>query len=103
MSVTKRAGCVFCWQRRAFFSLHSSPSLQRRSPLHPINLNTATPAELQQVPGIGPSTADKILKMRKSYDPFKNVDDLRVGLRFMEISSGHQASAQNASKKCASI
>ena len=103
MSVTKRAGCVFCWQRRAFFSLHLSPSLQRRSPLHPINLNTSTPAELQQVPGIGPSTADKILKMRKSYDPFKNVDDLRVGLRFMEISSGHQASAQNASKKCASI
>jgi competence ComEA-like helix-hairpin-helix protein len=41
-------------------------------------LNTANPQELQQVPGIGPATADKILKMRKSYGPFKNVDDLRA-------------------------
>jgi len=46
--------------------------------LHPVNLNTATASELQQVPGIGPSTADKILKMRKSYGPFKSVDDLRA-------------------------
>jgi len=28
------------------------------------------------VPGIGPSTADKILQMRKSYGAFKSVDDL---------------------------
>src|SRR5947208_14038655 len=51
---------------------------KKKPPLHPINLNTATAAELQQVPGIGPSTADKILKMRKSYGPFKSVDDLRA-------------------------
>jgi len=31
---------------------------------------------LQQVPGIGPATADKILQMRKAYGAFKNVDDL---------------------------
>ena len=31
---------------------------------------------MQQVPGIGPSTADKILEMRKSYGAFKSVDDL---------------------------
>ena len=51
---------------------------KKKPPLHPINLNTASSAELQQVPGIGPSTADKILKMRKSYGPFKSVDDLRA-------------------------
>src|SRR5262249_24392148 len=28
------------------------------------------------VPGIGPATAQKILQMRKSYGPFKSVDDL---------------------------
>jgi competence ComEA-like helix-hairpin-helix protein len=31
---------------------------------------------LQLVPGIGPSTAEKILKMRKSYGTFKIVNDL---------------------------
>jgi DNA uptake protein ComE-like DNA-binding protein len=38
-------------------------------PLHPIHLNTANSTELQEVPGIRPVTADKILKMRKSYGP----------------------------------
>ena len=28
------------------------------------------------MPGIGPSTADKILQMRKSYGAYKSVDDL---------------------------
>ncbi len=38
--------------------------------------SSASALELQQVPGIGPSTADKILQMRKSYGVFKSVDDL---------------------------
>ena len=41
-----------------------------------MNLNTATSEQLQQVPGIGPATAGKILQMRKTYGPFKSVDDL---------------------------
>ncbi|HXR32074.1 MAG TPA: helix-hairpin-helix domain-containing protein [Verrucomicrobiae bacterium] len=49
---------------------------KKKPPAHPINLNSANAAELQQVPGIGPSTADKILEMRKSYGAFKSVDDL---------------------------
>src|SRR5208337_5684371 len=49
---------------------------KKKPPVHPINLNFASAAELQQVPGIGPSTADKILEMRKSYGAFKSVDDL---------------------------
>jgi competence protein ComEA len=49
---------------------------KKKPPLYPINLNTAT--ALQQVPGIGPSTAAKILNMRKSHGPVKSVDDLRA-------------------------
>jgi len=49
---------------------------KKKPPASPINLNTATSEQLQQVPGIGPSTADKILQMRKSYGAFKSVDDL---------------------------
>jgi competence ComEA-like helix-hairpin-helix protein len=50
----------------------------KKPPLQPINLNTATASRLQEVPGIGPATADKILKMRKAYGAFKSVDDLRA-------------------------
>jgi competence ComEA-like helix-hairpin-helix protein len=44
--------------------------------MRPVNINTATEAELQQVPGIGPATAKNIVQMRKSYGQFKSVDDL---------------------------
>jgi len=56
-----------------------SPSLlgtKKKPPEKPVNLNTATSEQLQQVPGIGPATAGKILQMRKTYGPFKSVDDL---------------------------
>ena len=56
----------------------ASLEAKKKPPLHPINLNTANSEQLQEVPGIGPATADKILKMRKSYGPFKSVDDLRA-------------------------
>jgi competence protein ComEA len=49
---------------------------KKKPPASPVNINTANAEQLQQVPGIGPATADKILKMRKSYGPFKSVDDL---------------------------
>jgi competence ComEA-like helix-hairpin-helix protein len=48
----------------------------KKPPAAPVNLNTATSEELQQVPGIGPVTAEKILQMRKAYGAFKSVDDL---------------------------
>jgi len=49
---------------------------KKKPPSHPININTATASELEEVPGIGPSTAQKILDTRKSYGSFKSVDDL---------------------------
>jgi comEA protein len=51
---------------------------KKKPPLHPVNLNTASAEELQLVPGIGPSTADKILQARKSYGTFKSVDELQA-------------------------
>ena len=58
--------------------LASAPAAfaKKKPPAHPINLNTATATDLLQVPGIGPSTAEKILDTRKSYGAFKSVDDL---------------------------
>ena len=57
-------------------SLGSAAFAKKKPPAHPINLNTANVTDLQQVPGIGPSTAQKILDTRKSYGAFKSVDDL---------------------------
>ena len=41
-----------------------------------VNLNTATDAELQLLPGVGPSKAAAILAYRKKYGSFKKVDEL---------------------------
>jgi comEA protein len=60
----------------AFGALTMSLPAKKKPPAAPINLNTASSEELQQVPGIGPVTAEKILQMRKSYGAFKSVDDL---------------------------
>ena len=56
--------------------LAATGSPKKKPPTKPVNINTATSEELQQVPGIGPATAEKILQMRKSYGAFKSVDDL---------------------------
>lgn len=42
----------------------------------PINVNTASLEELQKVPGIGPSTAIKIISYRENYGYIKSGDDL---------------------------
>lgn len=48
----------------------SAPSSAR------VNVNTATEEELQQLPGVGPSTAAKIVEDRAKNGPFASVDDL---------------------------
>jgi comEA protein len=70
-----RSACIYlCLLTLALCSL--PVFAKKKPPAHPINLNTADATELQQVPGIGPSTAQKILDTRKSYGAFKSVDDL---------------------------
>jgi comEA protein len=45
-------------------------------PAHSIDLNSATVEQLQQVPGIGPSTAKAIVNFRQKSGPFQKVEDL---------------------------
>ena len=42
-----------------------------------VNINTATAEELEQLPGIGPSTAQKIVSDRMANGSFKSPDDLK--------------------------
>jgi competence protein ComEA len=41
-----------------------------------ININTAGAADLEQIPGIGPALAQRIVADREQNGPFKSVDDL---------------------------
>lgn len=41
-----------------------------------ININTASAAELDLLPGIGPAIADSIIEFREFYGPFTSVDQL---------------------------
>ena len=42
----------------------------------PINLNTATPEQLDQLEGVGPATAQKILAYRQEHGGFRSVAEL---------------------------
>lgn len=42
----------------------------------PLNLNTATQAQLETLPGIGASTATRILEYRQKNGGFKKIEDL---------------------------
>lgn len=42
-----------------------------------VNLNRATAAELDALPGVGPSTAEKIVADREANGPFRTVEDLK--------------------------
>jgi competence protein ComEA len=46
-------------------------------PAGKVNLNTATAAQLDTLPGVGPGTASAILRVRVRLGRFKSVEDLR--------------------------
>ena len=42
-----------------------------------ININTATAKELDTLPGIGPAYAERIIKYREEFGPFKKIEDMK--------------------------
>jgi competence protein ComEA len=42
----------------------------------PLNLNRASAADLEAVPGLGPALAQRIVAYRQAHGPFKKIDDL---------------------------
>ena len=49
---------------------------QKKGPVHPININTATRTELIQIPNVGEKMADRIVAFRKANGPFKRIEEI---------------------------
>jgi len=62
----------------AFFLAAASLSLAgpKKHPAKPVDLNTATLAQLEELSGVGPVTAKDILEFRRKSGPFRSVNDL---------------------------
>ncbi len=61
-------------------SSSNAPFLVLTTPTVPagnlININTATSTQLDTLPGIGPTTAQKIIDYRTQHGPFQNIEDI---------------------------
>lgn len=68
----KLLGCLF-----ALLLCFVSNAKAQTAP-RPLNLNTATVADLETLPGIGPGLAGRILEYRGKHGPFKRPQDLII-------------------------
>ena len=63
-------------------SCHSASSRQNNKTVEPsgqkININHATVQELQTLPGVGPTLAQRIWDYRKKNPPFRRVEELLI-------------------------
>ena len=70
---------------RAFFALiclcvlvsfAAAAQSKKKPPEKPLDLNSATLEELQQLPGVGSATAKAIVRFREKSGPFRRVEEL---------------------------
>ena len=54
----------------------ASAHAKKTPPANRVDVNTATAAQLAQIPGIGPGTARAIIQFREKSGPFQRLEDL---------------------------
>ena len=75
MSVFALATCLSI-QAFGQGTTHQGPESKTVKPVAMINLNTATVAELESLPGIGAKVAARIVEYRMKKGPFKKIEEL---------------------------
>jgi competence protein ComEA len=75
-SSVARLAFIFAVASLLFLFGGASHAQKKNPPAKPVNLNSASAEELQQVPGIGPATAKSIINFREKSGPFRRVEDL---------------------------
>jgi len=60
----------------ALLVLCATARADKQPPAKPIDINVANVKELQELPGVGPVTAQRIIDMRQKSGRFKRVEDL---------------------------
>ena len=68
-------GVLACAIAIALFVIGASAQAQGQGKAL-VNLNTATTAQLQELPGIGPRTAERIIEYRQKNGNFKKIEEL---------------------------
>ena len=63
-------------KRKGLNSSESSTGNDSKPQTEIININTAKKQNLVKLPKIGPVTAERIIRFRDDYGPFKSIDDL---------------------------
>ena len=62
----------------AILLLAAATLAAKEPPAAPVNVNTATVAQLQTLPGVGRSTAREIVRYREKNGPFRRVEELLI-------------------------
>lgn len=75
-SSVARVAFIFTVASLLFLFSGAGQAQKKNPPANPVNLNSASAEELQQVPGIGPATAKSIINFREKSGPFRRVEDL---------------------------
>lgn len=75
MRTTHRTLVAICFSF-SLLILCASAQAKKQPPAKPIDLNAATVKELQELPGVGAVTAQRIIDMREKSGRFKRVEDL---------------------------